>query len=59
VTARTILKQDTADPSAGGTHDRLLAWAEDLGIKDELEQDGGLAAAAQLAFQSAFPIDLG
>jgi hypothetical protein len=39
VTARAVLEQDTADPGAGGTHDRLLAWAEDLGIKDELVQD--------------------
>jgi hypothetical protein len=39
VTARAVLERDAVDPSSRGTHDRLLAWARDVGIKDELEPE--------------------
>jgi hypothetical protein len=37
VTARAILEQDTADPTATETYDDLLTWVRDIGIRDEFE----------------------
>src|SRR5262249_19666341 len=40
VTARAVLEQDAVDDlGSRGAHDRLLAWARDVGIEDELEPD--------------------
>jgi hypothetical protein len=39
VTARAILEQNAADSGARETHDRLLTWTRDVGVKDELEAD--------------------
>jgi hypothetical protein len=38
VTARAILERE-GGPGAGGTHDRLLTWAKEIGIRDELEPE--------------------